>query len=159
MRRAVAILLLCIISSPIAMAAIDSEEGGGELWFSCDDVNDCSLTEFHTGEASISGTVNSATPLTPETIFLELPMTPQQSEIALIPDNIDELKIDLRYQDDVIGLSRPDLKVTIIIAQSTTVIEFEGDSNPADGMQGPYSVENEPLNHGGDRLLWPEEEI
>ena len=26
-------------------------------------------------------------------------------------------------------------------------------------MQGPYSVENEPLNHGGDRLLWPEEEI
>ena len=69
------------------------------------------------------------------------------------------MKIDLRYQDDVIGLSRPDLKVTIIIAQSTTVIEFEGDSNPADGMQGPYSVENEPLNHGGDRLLWPEEEI
>ena len=86
-------------------------------------------------------------------------MAPQQSEIALIPDEIEELKIDLRYQDDVIGLSRPDLQVTIIIAQSTTVIEFEGDTNPADGVQGPYLVENEPLNHGGDRLLWPDEEI
>ena len=159
MRRVIAILLLCVIFSPLAKAAIDSEEGGGELWFSCNDVNDCTLTEFHTGEASVGGTVNSATPLSPETIFIELPMAPQQSEIALIPDEIEELKIDLRYQDDVIGLSRPDLQVTIIIAQSTTVIEFEGDTNPADGVQGPYLVENEPLNHGGDRLLWPDEEI
>jgi len=159
MRRLVAILLLCILFSPFAKAAIDSEEEGGELWFSCDDIDDCSLTEFHTGEASISNTVNSASPLSPETVFIELPMLPIQSEIALIPDEIDELQVDLRFQDDIIGLSRPDLQVTIIIAQSTTVIEFEGDSNPADGMQGPYSVQNEPLNHGGDRLLWPEEEI
>ena len=94
MRRVVAILLLCIIFSPIAKAAIDSEEGGGELWFSCNDVDDCSLTEFHTGEASIGATVNSASPFSPETIFLELPMIPEQSEIALLPDKIDELKID-----------------------------------------------------------------
>ena len=63
-------------------------------------------------------------------------MAPKQTEIALIPQEIDELQIDLRYQDDLVGVSRPDLEVTIIIAQSTTVIEFEGDSNPADGMQG-----------------------
>mgnify|MGYP001238141918 CR=1 FL=1 len=159
MRRLVAILLLCILFSPFAKAAINSDEGGGELWFSCNDIDDCSLTEFHTGEASIGATVNTASPLSPETIFIELPMTPAQSEIALVPDEIEDLQIDLKYQDDVIGLSRPDLQVTIIIAQSTTVIEFEGDSNPTDGIQGPYSLQNEPLNHGGDRLLWPEEEI
>ena len=153
MRRLVAIALLCILTTPIASAAIDSEDGGGELWFSCNDVNDCSLTEFHTGEASISGAVNSATPLSPETVFIELPMFPAQTEIALIPDEIDELQVDLRYQDDVIGLSRPDVQVTVIIAQSTTVIDLEGDNNPTDGVSGPHFIENEPINHGGERLL------
>ena len=159
MRRLVAIALLCLLSAPIASAAIDSEEGGGELWFSCNDVNDCSLTEFHTGDESISGTVNSATPFSPETIFIELPMSPVQTEIALIPDEIDELQVDLRYQDDVIGLSRPDVQVTVIIAQSTTVIDLEGDNNPTDGISGPHFIENEPINHGGERLLWPDEPI
>jgi len=159
MRRLFAVMLLCMICCPVASAAIDSEEGGGELWFSCNDVDDCSLTEFHTGESSISQTVNSASPFSPETVFIELPMQPLQTEIALIPDKIDELQIDLRYQDDVIGISRPDLEVTIIIASSTTIIEFQGDSNPSDGIQGPYNVQDEPLNIGGDRLLWPNEEI
>ena len=148
-----------MICCPVASAAIDSEEGGGELWFSCNDVDDCSLTEFHTGESSISQTVNSASPFSPETVFIELPMQPLQTEIALIPDKIDELQIDLRYQDDVIGISRPDLEVTKIIASSTTINEFQGDSNPSDGIQGPYNVQDEPLNIGGDRLLWPNEEI
>ena len=159
MRRFVALLLLCMIFSPSAKGAINSSEGGGELWFSCNEVDDCSLTEYHTGEASISETVNSASPFSPETVFIELPMMPAQSEIALLPDEIDELNIDLRYQDDVIGISRPDLEVTVIIAGSTTVIEFEGDSNPADGIDGAYNVQNEPLNIGDDRLLWPNEEI
>ena len=159
MRRIVAIALLCLFTSPIASAAIDSEEGGGELWFSCNDINDCSLTEFHTGEESISGTVNSATPLSPETVFIELPMFPAQNDIALIPDEIDELQVDLRYQDDVTGLSRPDIQVTVIIAQSTTVIDLEGDNNPTDGVSGPHKIENEPIDHGGERLLWPDDEI
>ena len=159
MRSKLTILLMLIIFSPNASAAIDSEDGGGELWFSCNDVNDCSLTEFHTGEESISGTVNSATPFSPSTVFIELPMTPSQTEIALIPEEIEELQIDLSYQDDLVGISRPDLEVTVIIAQSTTVIDFQGDSNPADGIQGVYKVNNEPLDLGGDRLLWPNEEI
>ena len=148
-----------MILTPSVKGAINSSEGGGELWFSCNDVDDCSLTEYHTGEASISESVNSASPFSPETVFIELPMMPAQSEIALLPDEIDELNIDLRYQDDVIGISRPDLEVTVIIAGSTTVIEFEGDSNPADGIDGSYNIQNEPLNIGDDRLLWPNEEI
>ena len=159
MRSKVTVLLLIILCVPNVSAAIDSQDGGGELWFSCNDINDCSLTEFHTGEESISGSVNSATPFSPSTVFIELPMTPSQTEIALIPEEIEELQIDLRYQDDLVGLSRPDLEVTVIIAESTTVIEFQGDSNPADGIQGVYKVNDEPLELAGDRLLWPGEEI
>ena len=66
MRSKLTILLMLIIFTPNVSAAIDSKDGGGELWFSCNDINDCSLTEFHTGEESISGTVNSATPFSPK---------------------------------------------------------------------------------------------
>ena len=73
----------------------------------------------------------------------------------MIPEEIEELQIDLSYQDDLVGISRPDLEVTVIIAQSTTVIDFQGDSNPADGIQGVYKANNEPLDLGGDRLHGP----
>tara|TARA_Y100000739_G_scaffold162164_1_gene140353 strand:- start:60 stop:1943 length:1884 start_codon:yes stop_codon:yes gene_type:complete len=111
------------------------------------------------GEEKISGLVNSATPLSPQHVFLEFTMFPEQTEIALLPDEIEEMQIDLRFQDDLLGLTRPDLKVTILIAQSSTVIDFQGDSNPVDGIDGAYKTENEPLNLEGDRLLWPDEQI
>ena len=158
--RVTIILLVCFsLTLPLCSAAVDSQEGGGELWFSCEDMYNCNLTEYHTGEASVGGNINSASPLSPETVFIELPMAPTQTDIALIPDVIKELQVDLRYEDDLIGLTRPDLEVTVIIAQSTTKIEFEGDNNPIDGSSGPYKVESEPINHNGDRLLWPGEEI
>ena len=158
--RVICLLLISFsLALPLCSAAVDSEEGGGELWFSCDDISNCNLTEYHTGEASVGGSVNSASPINPETILIELPMAPSQSDIALLPEVIQELQVDLRYQDDVIGLTRPDLEVTIIIAQSTTKIEFEGDNNPIDGISGPHRIEDETLNLNGDRLLWPDEEI
>ncbi len=159
MRRFLALLILCIISLPNVSAAIDSEPEGGNLWFSCEDVGDCYLTEMQIGEEKISGLVNSATPLSPQHVFLEFTMFPEQTEIALLPDEIEEMQIDLRFQDDLLGLTRPDLKVTILIAQSSTVIDFQGDSNPVDGIDGAYKTENEPLNLEGDRLLWPDEQI
>ena len=83
MRSKLTVLLLLILCIPNVSAAIDSEDDGGELWFSCNDINDCSLTEFHTGDESISGSVNSATPFSPSTVFIELPMTPSQTEIVI----------------------------------------------------------------------------
>ncbi len=159
MRRVVVLLLLCLFSLPNASAAVDSEDGGGELWFSCEDIDDCMLSEYHVGEESIGRQVQSASPVNPERVFIELPMYPEQTEVALLPDTLDELQVDLRYQDDLLGITRPGVKVTIIIADSSTVIEFEGDNNPVDGLSGPHNIQDEPLNLEGDRLLWPGEQI
>lgn len=159
MRRLLIFIILSNFFLPAVSGAIDSGEGGGELWFSCDDINSCKLTEFHVGEESISQTVNSASPVSPEYFLIELPMVPEQSDIALIPDVIDELQVDLRFTDDFLGFSKPDLKVSIIIAESITTIEFEGSGNLGQGNNDPYRVDNEPINHGGDRLLWPGQEI
>jgi len=159
MRKLLIAILLINILTPLSSAAINSDSGGGELWFSCDNPDSCMLTEFHVGDESISQSVNSATPISPEYFLIELPMMPSQNEIALLPDIIDELQVDLRFTDDLLGISKPDLKVTIIVAESVTTIEFEGTENFGQTNNGPYNIQNEPLNNGGDRLLWPDEEI
>jgi len=159
MRRIILTIILANLLFPLSSAAIDSEDNGGQLWFSCDDYDSCMLTEFHVGDESISKTVNSASPVSPEYFLVELPMTPSQTDIALIPDVIEELQVDLRFTDDILGVSKPDLKVSIIIAESITTIEFDGNSQFGQTNNAPYRIENEPINHGGDRLLWPDEEI
>ena len=158
-RILVALSLLLLFFSPLVSAGLDSSSEGGELWFSCESANECTLTRFQVGEDVVSGTITQASPFSPSRVLIELPMFPEQTELALIPDVIAELQIDLRYQDDFAGLTRPDTKVTIIVDQVITEIEFEGDQNPTDGMDGAYRVEDEPLNLNGDRLLWPNEKI
>ena len=39
MRSKISVLLLLILCIPNVTAAIDSDDGGGELWFSCDDID------------------------------------------------------------------------------------------------------------------------
>lgn len=155
----VALSVLLLSFAPVVNAGLDSSTDGGELWFSCESADDCSLTRFQVGEDVVSGSITQASPLSPSRVLVELPMFPEQTDLALIPDRIKELQIDLRYQDDFVGLTRPDAKVTIIVDQAITEIEFEGDQNPVDGIDGAYRVEDEPLNLGGDRLLWPDEKL
>ena len=128
MRRFILTILLANLLFPLSSAAIDSEENGGQLWFSCDDYDSCMLTEFHVGDESISKTVNSASPVSPEYFLVELPMMPSQADIALIPDVIEELQVDLRFTDDIFGISKPDLKVSIIIAESITCLLYTSPS-------------------------------
>ena len=155
----VALSVLLLSFAPVVNAGLDSSTDGGELWFSCESADDCSLTRFQVGEDVVSGSITQASPLSPSRVLVELPMFPEQTDLALIPDRIKELQIDLRYQDDFAGLTRPDVKVTIIVDQAITEIEFEGDQNPVDGIDGAYRVEDEPLNLEGDRLLWPDEKL
>jgi len=159
MKGQISLFLLFLLVAPIASASIDVGEDGGDLWLSCHSLENCELTEVPIGEESIGDQVSTASPFSPTRVILEFPMFPAQDKVALIPDVIREIEIDLRYQDDVVGVSRPDLRLTLIIDDKTKVIDFEGDSNPLDGIDGPHRVEDEPLNLDGERLLWPGEVV
>ena len=104
MRRGwtVILVLLCMTSLP-ASGSLTDQESGGTLYFSCDSDEDCQLTPVPIGEEIISGSVQ-ANPLMPESIALEFDMTPTQTELAVLPDILDELFIDLRVEGDALGV-------------------------------------------------------
>lgn len=154
-RFIIVILLLSII--PPSQASLTDGQNGGTLFFSCVSDDECLLTPVATGEETITGSVQ-ANPVSTETVALEFDMFPEQTELALLPDVLDELVIDLRVQGDVLGLYRPQIDVRIIIGTSVTNLESDESTTP-DGNVEPYQWTNEPLNLDQGRLLWPDEPV
>ena len=154
-RFIIVILLLSII--PPSQASLTDGVNGGSLFFSCVSDDECLLTPVATGEETITGSVQ-ANPLSTETVALEFDMFPEQTELALLPDVLDELVIDLRVQGDVLGLYKPQIDVRIIIGTSVTNIESDESTTPSGNVE-PYQWTNEPLNLDQGRLLWPDEPV
>ena len=154
-RFIIVILLLSII--PPSQASLTDEANGGTLFFSCVSDDECLLTPVATGEETITGSVQ-ANPVSTETVALEFDMFPEQTELALLPDVLNELVIDLRVQGDVLGLYRPQIDVRIIIGTSVTNLESDESTTPNGNVQ-PYQWTNEPLNLDQGRLLWPDEPV
>ena len=159
MRRGwtVVLILLCMTSLP-ASGSLTDQESGGTLYFSCDSDEDCQLTPVPIGEEIISGSVQ-ANPLMPESIALEFDMTPTQTELAVLPDMLDELFIDLRVQGDALGVYTPEMEVKLIIGSSITTLESEDSGIPSTGGQTGHRWEDEPLNLDQGRLLWPDDVV
>ena len=159
MRRGwtVILVLLCMTSLP-ASGSLTDQESGGTLYFSCDSDEDCQLTPVPIGEEIISGSVQ-ANPLMPESIALEFDMTPTQTELAVLPDMLDELFIDLRVQGDALGVYTPEMEVKLIIGSSITTLESEDSGIPSTGGQTGHRWEDEPLNLDQGRLLWPDDVV
>ena len=159
MRRGwtVILVLLCMTSLP-ASGSLTDQESGGTLYFSCDSDEDCQLTPVPIGEEIISGSVQ-ANPLMPESVALEFDMTPTQTELAVLPDMLDELFIDLRVQGDALGVYTPEMEVKLIIGSSITTLESEDSGIPSTGAQTGHRWEDEPLNLDQGRLLWPDDVV
>ena len=154
-RFIIVILLLSII--PPSQASLTDNANGGTLFLSCISDDECLLTPVATGEETITGSVQ-ANPVSTETVALEFDMFPEQTELALLPDVIDELVIDLRVQGDVLGIYRPEMDVRVIIGSSVTTLESEAATTPGTNAE-PYRWTDEPLNLDQGRLLWPEETV
>ena len=154
-RFIVVILLLSMI--PPSQASLTDNLDGGKLFFSCISDDECLLTPAPTGEETITGSVQ-ANPVSTETVALEFDMFPEQTELALLPDIIDELVIDLRVQGDVLGLYRPEMDVRVIIGSSVTNLKSDSTTTPGGNVE-PYRWEDEPLNLDQGRLLWPDEPV
>ena len=86
-------------------------------------------------------------------------MTPTQTELAVLPDILDELFIDLRVQGDALGVYTPEMEVKLIIGSSITTLESEDSGIPSTGGQTGHRWEDEPLNLDQGRLLWPDDVV
>lgn len=156
-RCVVILVLLCMFTVPVD-ASLTDEESGGMLYFSCESDDDCRLTSVPVGEEIITGSVQ-ANPLMTESVAIEFEMTPSQTELAMLPDVLDELFIDLRVQGDTLGVYTPDMEVKLIIGSSVTNLESEQSSFPTSNGETGHRWNDEPLNLDQGRLLWPDEPV
>ena len=157
LRCTVILVLICMLPLPVDASLTDGENGG-KLYFSCDSDDDCQLTSVPIGEEVITGSVQ-ANPLMTESVTIEFEMTPQQTELAVLPDVIDELFIDLRVQGDAIGVYTPEIEVKLIIGSSVTTLESEQSVIPTSNGETGHRWVDEPLNLEQGRLLWPEDVV
>ena len=151
------VVLLCLLAVP-ANGSLNDQESGGTLYFSCESDDNCQLTPVPIGEEIISGSVQ-ANPLMPESVALEFDMMPAQSELAVLPETLDELFIDLRVQGDAIGVYTPEMEVKLIIGSSVTDLESEDSGLPNTGGGTGHRWVDAALNLDNGRLLWPDDVV
>ena len=106
------------------------------------------------GEEVISNNV-FASPAQTETVTLEFDMDPQQFELALLPNQLNSMELDLRFTGEFSGYNKPELEVSLILGSTVTTWNFESDFVPSVSATSPYTLENENLNLNGERVLWP----
>ncbi|MCH1422557.1 MAG: hypothetical protein L7U62_03575 [Candidatus Poseidoniaceae archaeon] len=164
-RRSLSVTLILILSlfllslfSPLVQANLNESTDGGKMFLSCIQDDECELRSVAGGEELVSDTV-FASPAQPETVTIEFEMQPQQRELALLPTTLTSLVLDLRFTGDFSGYTKPELDVSLILGSSVTDWSFDADFVPSLSETSPYSLEDEPLNLNGERVLWPEDPV
>ena len=164
-RRSLPVTLILILSlfllslfSPLVQANLNESTDGGKMFLSCIQDDECELRSVAGGEELVSDTV-FASPAQPETVTIEFEMQPQQRELALLPTTLTSLVLDLRFTGDFSGYTKPELDVSLILGSSVTDWNFDADFVPSLSQTSPYSLEDEPLNLNGERVLWPEDPV
>ena len=160
MQRTIFVLMIvfCILPIGHSSANITDAEDGGLVYLSCLEDNRCELTPVPMGE-EIVGDFVQATPANPQIVVLEYDMYPGQSDLALLSETLIQLEIDLRVVVENVGFYRPEVDITLIIADSNSNWNVESEQIPSSASPEPIRLEDEQLNFEGDRIIWPDERI
>ena len=143
------VAMVAVLSLPFASAGFQMEDDVQHL--SCLAEGDCRLTTVPSGEDEVSGQ-SQGTPFAPERVLFEFELYPAQDELALLPERLTDVKVDLRFDDDPTRLSWPDVTMTLVHGSgstSWTMAAEDGSSWPA------YSEDEVALDLDEGRVMWP----
>ena len=139
---------------PPVSGELGAEEYQNTLFLTCNADDECDLNNAASGEEILSGDATQATPLLPKTFILTFQMGPSQTQMALLPDLLSELVIDLRVREDALGWNQPDLDVFLRLGASEQEWTISG-SGVSPNLPSPYRLEDEPLDLSSGRMLRP----
>ena len=145
------VAMLMLLAVPGASAGF--EEGESVQHLSCLAEGDCRLTTVPSGEDTVSGQ-SQGTPFSPERVLFEFELYPAQDVLALLPESITDIEIDLRFDDDPTRLTWPDVALTLVHgsgATSWTMAAEEGGDGPA------YTTDAVDLDLDEGRVIWPDD--
>jgi len=146
-------LLSIVAGIPSADAEIGVGDGEGVLNLICVSDDECSLANVVSGEETIGRQENDPSPLNPELVILEFEMSPMQEQLALIPDELRILVVDLRITEDLLGWTQPDLDVELKIGPSENAWTIPGAGAGLQSQPEPYTLQDEELDLSEGRLI------
>lgn len=124
------------------------------LNLTCHSASTCTLDNSGVGLETMSRQESGASPLSPVTVRLEFIMSPDQSSLALLPETIDQLVIDLAIDEDSSGTTLPDIDVEFWAGPSSNSWTLEGGS-PFSPKLGAYVLTDAELDLSRGRLVRP----
>ena len=140
---------VAILSLPLASASFQMEDDVQHL--SCLAEGDCRLTTVPSGEDIVSGQ-SQGTPFSPERVLFEFELYPAQDELALLPERLENVEVDLRFDDDPTRLTWPDVTMTLVHGDGSTSWTMQA----RDGSAWPaYSEDEVELDLDEGRVMWP----
>ena len=152
-------LLPIIAGIPSAEAELGEGDDEGILNLICVSDDECSLANVVSGEETISRQENDPSPLNPEVVVLEFEMSPIQEQLALIPDELNIMVIDLRISEDLLGWTQPDLDVYLKVGPSENTWTIPGAGAGLQSQPSPYTLQDEELDLSEGRLIHPSDVV
>ena len=154
----ISIVFLLLLLGAVPSSSAELSQSDTTLYLTCLNEASCLLDNSETGVETVSRQESDATPASPKTVTLEFVMNPEQTSLALIPLQIEELTVDLVFSDDVGGISSPDLVVDLWIGSSSNSWTIAGGS-PGSPKDGAYTIEEANLDLSRGRMLRPGDEV
>ena len=137
MRLALLVMaMVAVLSLPLASASFQME----------DDVQHLSVWRrviaasrpSHPARMIVSGQ-SQGTPFSPERVLFEFELYPAQDELALLPERLENVEVDLRFDDDPTRLTWPDVTMTLVHGDGSTSWTMQAN----DGSAWPAYSEDE----------------
>ena len=150
---------MLMLIAPAATGELGSLEAEQRLNLTCSEDGLCSLLNIIAGETSISVQETSAFPGNPKTVILQFPMLPSQEKLALLPDQLASLIIDLDIEEDPGSFVHPNLEVTLILGQNVNQWVIDGRQGNLFSEPDPYELKDEQLDLREGRMLRPGERV
>ena len=115
---------------------------------SCLAEGDCRLTTVPSGEDEISDKAKAR--LSPERVLFEFELYPAQDELALLPERLENVEVDLRFDDDPTRLTWPDVTMMPVHGDGSTSWTMEAN----DGALGQLRDEVELVGRRARDVAW-----
>ena len=126
------------------------------MYLMCESLDDCYLSDEFSGQETLTGTINQASPLNPVSLLFEFEMNPKQTDLAILSHNIHFLQVDFHMEAADQGDWQPEIVIEVNAGGNSANYQEEADYNIL--TNEVYRINDMEFETGND-ILYPEEQV
>ncbi|MBR60171.1 MAG: hypothetical protein CMA84_03000 [Euryarchaeota archaeon] len=126
------------------------------MYLMCESSSDCYLSDEFSGQETLTGTINQASPFNPVTLLFEFEMSPKQTDLAILSDSIRFLQVDFHMEAADQGEWQPEVVIEVNAGDNSVSYQEEADYNIL--TNEVYRINDLAFETGND-ILYPEDQV